>query len=48
MPPSGDLPDPGIEPASLMSTALAGGFLTTSAPREAHMYMQWNTFQPQQ
>ena len=48
MPPSGDLPDPGIEPASLISPALAGGFLTTSAPREAHMYMQWNTFQPQQ
>ena len=27
----GDLPDPGIEPASLMSPALAGGFLTTSS-----------------
>ena len=27
--PSGDLPDPGIEPASLMSPALAGGFFTT-------------------
>ena len=26
-PPSGDLPDPGIEPASLMSPALAGWFL---------------------
>ena len=30
-PPPGDLPDPGIEPASLMSAALAGGFFTTSA-----------------
>ena len=30
-PPSGDLPDPGIEPASLMSPALAQGFFTTSA-----------------
>ena len=28
-PPPGDLPDPGIEPACLMS--LAGGFFTTSA-----------------
>ena len=31
-PPPGDLPDPGIEPVSLGSPALAGGFLTTSAP----------------
>ena len=30
-PPSGDLPDPGIEPKSLKSPALAGGFFTTSA-----------------
>ena len=30
-PPSGDLPDLGIKPASLMSLALAGGFLTTTA-----------------
>ena len=30
-PPPGDLPHPGIEPASLMSPALAGGFFTTSA-----------------
>ena len=29
-PPPGDLPDPGIEPVSLMSPALAGGFFTTS------------------
>ena len=28
--PPGDLPDPGIEPTSLMSPALAGGFFTTS------------------
>ena len=27
----GDLPDPGIEPMSLLSPALAGGFFTTSA-----------------
>ena len=30
-PPPGDLPDPGIELESLMSSALAGRFFTTSA-----------------
>ena len=30
-PPPGDLPDPGIEPASPESLALAGGFFTASA-----------------
>ena len=29
-PPPGDLPDPGIEPASLKSPVLAGKFFTTS------------------
>ena len=29
-PPPGDLPNPGMEPASLTSPALAGGFFTTS------------------
>ena len=33
-PSPGDLPDPGIKPASLMSPALAGGFFTTSATGE--------------
>ena len=33
--PPGHLPDPGIELLSLMSPALAGRFLTTSAPWEA-------------
>ena len=33
-PPPGDLPDPGIEPASLMSPALAGRFFTTSVTGE--------------
>ena len=28
----GDLPDPGIEPTSPASPALAGGFFTTSVP----------------
>ena len=32
---SRDLPDPEIEPMSLMSPALAGGFFTTSATWEA-------------
>ena len=34
-PPPGDVPDPGMELASLMSLALAGGFFTTSATWEA-------------
>ena len=33
--PSGDLPNVGIEPAPLMSPALAGGFFTISAAWEA-------------
>ena len=33
----GDLPDPGMEPVSLMSPALAVGFFTTSATWEAQM-----------
>ena len=34
-PPLGDLPNPGIEPMSLMSPALAGGFFSTSTTWEA-------------
>ena len=34
-PPPGDLPDPGIEPTSLLSPALAGMFFTTGATWEA-------------
>ena len=30
--PPGDLPDPGIEPTSPASPALAGGFFTTAPP----------------
>ena len=33
-PPSGDIPDPGIEPASLISPALASRFFTTSVAWE--------------
>ena len=42
-PPPGDFPDPGIEPMSLTSPALAGGFFSTSATWEAQTgddYMQ--------
>ena len=44
-PPLGELPDTGIQPASIMSPALAGGFLTTSATWEAQWGSQssWNT-----
>ena len=42
-PPPGDLPDPGIKPASLMSLALAGEFFTTSAPWEALIYTHTHT-----
>ena len=35
-PPSRDLPDPRIQPKSLMSPALAGRFCTTNATWEAH------------
>ena len=34
-PPAGDFPHPGIKPASLISSALAGRFFTTSASWEA-------------
>ena len=34
-PSPGDLPDPGIEPTSLISPALGGGFFTTSTTWEA-------------
>ena len=36
-PSPGDLPNPGIEPPSLPSPALASGFFTTSATWEAHV-----------
>ena len=39
-PPPGDLPDPGMEPTSLTSPALAGGLFTTSTTWEAHTEVQ--------
>ena len=35
-PPPGDLPDPGIKPASVRYPALIGMFFTTSTTWEAH------------
>ena len=43
-PSPGDLPNPGIEPKSLMSPALAGQFFTTSATGEA-LYMHISSVQ---
>ena len=40
-PPSGHLSYPGIEPASLVSPAQAGGFFTTSATWEAPLTAYW-------
>ena len=37
-PPPGDLPDPGTEPISLMSPALAGGFFITNTTWEAYLF----------
>ena len=36
--PPGDLPNPGIEPMSLMSPVLAGGFFTAGVTWEAIVY----------
>jgi len=38
-PPPGHLPDPGIQPISLLSPALAGGFFTTSTVWEAPIHL---------
>ena len=40
-PPPGDLPDPGIKPASPMSPALAGRFFTTNVTWEAPVDTQY-------
>ena len=36
MPSTGDLPNPGTEPSSLISSSLAGRFLTTRKPLTKH------------
>ena len=45
-PPPGDLPNPGIKPVSLMSPALADGFLTSGATWEAPKYHVLTLFDP--
>ena len=46
MPFSRDLPDPGIEPLSLLSPTLAGSFFTTSAVWEAQSYLPYDPAVP--
>ena len=36
---SRDLPDPGVEPVSLASSALAGRFFTTAPPGKPHLFV---------
>ena len=43
VPPPGDLPNPGAEPASLMSPELAGWFFTTSVTWEALLFCEIKT-----
>ena len=43
-PSPGNLPNPGIEPTSLMSPALAGRFFTTRATWEEHILVNYNEF----
>ena len=43
MPSSGNFPDPGNEPASLMSSTLAGGFLPLVTSGKAHTYTHTDT-----
>ena len=42
-PPPEDLPDPGIGPESLMSSALAGRFFTTNTPWEVQICLQFSS-----
>ena len=43
-PPSGDLPDPGIKPTSLLSLALAGRFFTTVPSRKPQQLEELSLF----
>ena len=45
-PPPGDLPNPGIEPASHYVPCIAGGFFTTSATWEALSNAEWTSMEP--
>ena len=39
-PPPGDLPDPGLEPSSLVSPALAGGFFTAASAGKLQIFTE--------
>ena len=39
-PPSGDVPNPGMEPVSLVSPALAGGLFPLKPPRKLNKYFR--------
>ena len=41
IPTPGDLPDPGIEPASPVSPVLAGGFFTPAPPGKPSVVWRW-------
>ena len=41
---SGHLPDPGVEPVSLMSPALAGGFFTAVPPGKSLISLYLSTY----
>ena len=41
-PPPGELPNPGTEPVSLMSPALAGGFFTLVSPAKGEAPVFWS------
>ena len=41
IPSPGDLPDPGIEPKSLESPALAGGFFIAVPPGKPYVFLAW-------
>ena len=43
-PPSGNLPDPGIEPTSLVSPALAGRFFAIELPGKPSIYFSIKYF----
>ena len=47
-PTPGDCPDPGIEPTSLISLALAGGFFTARTSSEAPVDNCWRSIRKQQ
>ena len=41
-PPPGNLPDPGLKPASSVIPCIAGGFFTTEAPGKPMLSLSWH------